>query len=287
MNAEPKKSLLKNAMHDSAMHNSAPIYTTVRLGVNLDHVATVRQARGEFYPSLTQAAEQVILAGADQITLHLREDRRHVQDHDLPAVQAVCQKFHKPLNMEMSLAPEIVTIACHLQPEWICLVPEKREERTTEGGLNLKDKKFVQRLVQVCRQLKQNSATSKISLFIEADASIQEVLAHLAREQLIDAVEIHTGDYAKKYLSMTNEHHPNLQPLQTYLQNFANFAQIIHSHNLGYHAGHGLTANSLQPLLELNIFAEYNIGHWIIAQALFDGLSTVVGNLKKLMIAKK
>jgi len=240
-----------------------------RLGVNIDHVATIRQQRGEMYPSLKQAAIDVLKAGADQITIHLREDQRHIQSYDVPVIHEVCKNFNRPLNLEMACSPFVVEIACKQKPEWICIVPEKREERTTEGGLDLKSKDAFLKLQETIKKLRTETPQSKISLFIEAD----EEALHKAAELSIDAVEIHTGDYAKKCLQKEN--------LESFFKKYQRSFEICQKNKISYHAGHGLTPESLEPLLKLKIFSEYNIGHWIIAESLFKGLSLVVRELKQ------
>ncbi|WP_372655324.1 pyridoxine 5'-phosphate synthase [Halobacteriovorax sp.] len=238
-----------------------------RLGVNIDHVATLRQARGENYPSIVDAANTVLRDGADQITIHLREDRRHIQDTDVEAVHLVTKKFGKPLNLEMGCNDEIVEIAVATAPSWICLVPEKREEKTTEGGLDLKNKANFDKVLSTCKYLKSKVAGLKISLFLEGDI---ETLT-LASEMPIDAVEVHTGDYARAFL--------NNESYDSYISQYKNAKVFLTSKKIGCHAGHGLTSESLIPLLENNLFEEYNIGHWIVCQALFDGLSKVVRDM--------
>ena len=164
-----------------------------RLGVNIDHVATLRQARGEDYPSVVDAAKLCLSNGADQITIHLREDRRHIQDTDVEAVQLVTKKYGKPLNLEMGCSQEIVDIALATNPDWICLVPENRQERTTEGGLNLLDEKTFDKVKKTCELLKEKLSETKISLFLESSLSVLEKASTIQ----CDAVEVHTGDYAR------------------------------------------------------------------------------------------
>ncbi len=240
-----------------------------RLGVNIDHVATLRQQRGEEYPSISRAAEAVLKAGADQITIHLREDRRHIQDSDVGVVHDWCKKFYRPLNLEIGCHPEIVEIACRHQPEWVCLVPEKREERTTEGGLALEDGAAFTRVLKAIDQLAHKSPKTKVSLFIEASTSaIGQSL-----KMPVHAVEIHTGDYAKDFLEK--------KPLEKYLDLYARAHGQIKSAGRGFHAGHGLTDLSVVPLLKQGLFEEYNIGHWIVGEALFTGLESVVKKLRE------
>jgi pyridoxine 5-phosphate synthase len=242
-----------------------------RLGVNIDHVATLRQQRGELYPEVKRATEVSLATGASQITIHLREDRRHIQDHDVPEVHEICRKFGLPLNLEMGASSEMVQIAVNERPEWVCLVPEKREERTTEGGLDLIDDVNFQRIKSACDAIKKSSPRTKISLFVEAD---EKVLGQCLKLDA-DAVEIHTGDYAKDFLLKKN--------LAPHLERFRKGALMMKSKGWGYHAGHGLTYDSLEPLLQEGDFEEYNIGHWIIAESVFIGLGHVVKEMLTLI----
>ena len=244
-----------------------------RLGVNIDHVATLRQQRGENYPDLVRATDVVLAAGADQITIHLREDRRHIQDRDVPLVHQMCDHFKLPLNLEMGCSDEMIEIAILEAPEWICLVPEKREERTTEGGLDVLSHYNFDRIKAACSLLKKRTPQTKISLFVECK---EEVLKRCLEMQ-IDAVEIHTGDYARDYQQGSDWSH--------HLKDYLKFKKIIKNAGLGYHAGHGLTLNSLEPLLKERIFEEYNIGHWIVSESVFLGLGPVVKEM--LMLIKK
>jgi len=239
-----------------------------RLGVNIDHVATLRQQRNENYPSLVDAARMCLQSGADQITIHLREDRRHIQDTDVGAIKLVTKEFGKPLNLEMGCNDEILQVALTCSPDWVCLVPEKREEKTTEGGLNLGDPNIFQKIKNTCQKLKESLPKVKISLFLEANINSWKDLDQL----LIDAVEIHTGDFARA--AINNE---NLEP---YLKTFTEAQSFLQSKALACHAGHGLTIDSVLPLLKSKLFTEYNIGHWIICDALFKGLGQVVQELK-------
>ena len=168
-----------------------------RLGINIDHVATLRQARGEDYPSVVAAATTVLKNGADQITIHLREDRRHIQDTDVEAVRLVTRRYGKPLNLEMAISDEITDVAIATFPDWVCLVPEKREEKTTEGGLDILDDQNFKRVSKTCQRLRESIPGVKISLFVETS---DEVL-HKSSQLGVDAVEIHTGDYARAHLN--------------------------------------------------------------------------------------
>ncbi len=242
-----------------------------RLGVNIDHVATLRQQRGEFYPSVARAAEVSLATGAQQITIHLREDRRHIQDADVPEVHAVCRHHGKPLNLEMGASDEMVAIAGRERPEWVCLVPEKRQERTTEGGLDVLEAGNYERLAVACKTIKASSPHTKISLFVEAGEAVLQRCLTLP----VDAVEIHTGDFARDFLEKKS--------ILPHLERYKKGAHIIKGAGLGYHAGHGLTFDSLLPLLQEGEFEEYNIGHWIIAEAVFIGLGHVVKELNTLI----
>jgi pyridoxine 5-phosphate synthase len=239
-----------------------------RLGINIDHVATLRQARGEEYPSVVDAAVVSLQNGADQITIHLREDRRHIQDYDVEAVRLVTKRFGKPLNLEMGVNPEIVEIAIASNPEWICLVPEKREEKTTEGGIDLIDDHYFIRIEDAIKKLKSSIKDVKISLFLEANISTLE----RAKDLAIDAVEIHTGEYAKVFA--------NGDDCSQFIEQFKVAREFLLQHKIACHAGHGLTDESVKPLLLSGIFEEYNIGHWIICHALFNGLGPTVKSLK-------
>jgi pyridoxine 5-phosphate synthase len=241
-----------------------------RLGVNIDHVATLRQARGEDYPSIVDAAQVSLANGADQITIHLREDRRHIQDTDVETVRLVTKRFGKPLNFEMGVSPEIVEIAIASTPEWICLVPEKRQEKTTEGGLDLLDDQNFIRIEEAVKKLKSSIKDVKISLFLEAKIEVLIKAAQLP----IDAVEIHTGEYAKVF--------SHGDDIGRYIEQFKAAKEYLGNNKIATHAGHGLTHESVAPLLEHKIFEEYNIGHWIICNAVFHGLAATVKNLKAL-----
>lgn len=245
--------------------------TNARLGVNIDHVATLRQARGEHYPSLVEAARISLEAGADQITIHLREDRRHIQDTDVGAIKLVTQRYGKPLNLELGCNDDIINVAIDTAPEWICLVPERREEKTTEGGLNLLDNQNFNKVKKTIETFREKIPNTKISLFVEADMNLLQKCIELK----IDAVEIHTGDYAREHL--------NGESVERFIKTYMDCKVLIKNNDIGYHAGHGLTGTSVIPLIKHNIFEEYNIGHWIICDAVFHGLGNVVTNLSRLM----
>lgn len=245
-----------------------------RLGVNIDHVATLRQARGESYPSVVDAAKLALESGADQITIHLREDRRHIQDADVIAVKKITDNYERPLNLEIGANEEIIQIAIDTSPDWVCIVPEKREEQTTEGGLNIVDQEQFEKIFNTCKRFKKETPNTKISLFVEAD---EEVLKN-ALKMDIDAVEIHTGDYAKAFLMG--------ESIDSHLEQFSKSKELFVGSNVGYHAGHGLTDESLKPLVESRLFEEYNIGHWIISDSIFCGLENSIGKLKGIINTK-
>lgn len=242
-----------------------------RLGVNIDHVATLRQQRGETYPDVTRAAEVALATGAHQITIHLREDRRHIQDADVALVHDICKKFKLPLNFEMGCSEEIINLAIRQNPEWVCLVPEKREERTTEGGLDVLEKNNYERVKAACEKIKQHSPGTRISLFVEADEAVLKRCLTLQA----DAVEIHTGDYARDFLEKND--------LTPHFARYLTGAEMIKKAGWGFHAGHGLTFESLEPLLKEAVFEEYNIGHWIISESVFIGLGHVVKEILTLI----
>ncbi|MBF0362171.1 MAG: pyridoxine 5'-phosphate synthase [Oligoflexia bacterium] len=244
----------------------------VRLGVNIDHVATIRQARGEEYPSIVAAARTCFMNGADQITIHLREDRRHIQDTDVSAVKLVTREFSLPLNLEMGCSDEIIKVAIESAPDWVCLVPENRQERTTEGGLNLLDKMNFARVKDAIKQLKSGLPNLKISLFIESNPDILKQVKELSAPA-VSAVEIHTGDYARAFL--------NEDDLQPFFASYTRSREMVKEMRLGFHAGHGLTYESTLALLKKGFFEEFNIGHWIISESIFQGLGSVVKKLKE------
>jgi len=233
------------------------------LGVNIDHIATVRQARGGAEPSVLEAALEAEQGGADSITVHLREDRRHIQDSD---VLELIKKSYVPLNLEMSIAPGILKIALKVCPEKACLVPEKRQELTTEGGLNL----FAKR-IQLMRTIDALSEKKvEVSLFIDP---IEKQVREAARLGAY-AIEIHTGSYAnaKEGFQRNRE-----------LVRIWEAARLGHQLGLRVHAGHGLNYENIFPLLNISEIIEFNIGHSIISRALFMGLSRAVSEMKKII----
>jgi len=239
-----------------------------RLGVNIDHVATLRQQRDEGYPDITRAADAVLKSGADQITIHLREDRRHIQDADVGLVKEFTDKYGRPLNLEIGSANEIVDYAIEMKPNWICLVPEKREEKTTEGGLDLSGDNFL-KLKDTILKLRDGISDVKISLFVEASKEVMEKSIELKA----DAVEIHTGSYAIDYLAN--------KPIENHLKSYQEAYDTLRDSGVHFHAGHGLTDKSVIPLLEMKLFEEYNIGHWIICESVFSSLGSVTESLQE------
>ena len=239
-----------------------PIY----LGVNIDHVATLRQARGTRYPDPVKAALDAEQAGADSITLHLREDRRHIQDHDVERLIALRQT---KVNLEMAATDEMVGIACRLRPEDVCLVPERREELTTEGGLDVAGQ--LDRLKAVCTRL--DEAGVRVSLFIDAEK--EQIDA--AKEAGAPVVELHTGHYA----DLGEVSHWGQQAELARIQEAAAYA---HSLGLQVNAGHGLHYHNVQPIARIPEIVELNIGHAIVAHAVFVGFDKAVREMKRLMV---
>ncbi len=241
--------------------------TNILLGVNIDHVATLRQARGTLYPEPVQAALVAEQAGADGITAHLREDRRHIQDRDIYLLKDM---LHTRLNMEMAVTDEMVGIAVKVQPFSCCLVPEKREELTTEGGLDVAGN--LQRIQWACDKLA--AAGVEVSLFIDPD----KLQIDAAVKAGAPVVELHTGCYAEAS-----------NPLQQAeeLERIRHAAIYAHSAGLQVNAGHGLNFYNVEAICALPQIVELNIGHSIIAQAVFSGLAQTVRDLKQIMRAAR
>ena len=235
----------------------------LRLGVNIDHVATLRQARGTRYPDPVHAALQVEQAGADSITLHLREDRRHIQDRD---VYLLKERMLTRMNLEMAVTSEMVAIACDVKPEDCCLVPEKREELTTEGGLNVI--RYQDAVTEACTKLAE--AGIKVSLFIDAD--LQQIDA--ARQTGAPVIEIHTGHYAEA---------ENIKKQQQLLNEIMVACEYADNIGLQVNAGHGLNRQNIHDVACLQMVRELNIGHALIADSIFMGLENAVAEYKKLM----
>lgn len=235
----------------------------ILLGVNIDHVATLRQARGTLYPDLIQAALVAEQNGADGITAHLREDRRHIQDKDIYLLK---DRLHTRLNLEMAATDEMVAIACKVKPYACCLVPEKREELTTEGGLDVADN--IERMKSVCSRLA--DADIEVSLFIAPDLSQIDA----AKAVGAPVVELHTGTYAEG---------GNKKDCAKELERLKKAATHARSLGLQVNAGHGLHFHNVAVICRIPEIIELNIGHSIIAQAIFSGLARTVRELKETM----
>jgi pyridoxine 5-phosphate synthase len=238
----------------------------LRLGVNIDHVATVRNARGSAYPDPVRAAKIAEEAGADGITAHLREDRRHISDADIEGLMAV---LTTPLNFEMAATVEMQSIALRHRPHAVCIVPEKREERTTEGGLEVAREE--NRLAHFIAPLRE--AGCRVSIFIAADARQIEA-AHRIGAQVI---ELHTGAYcdfhAEGHFAERDAELVRLREMSAY----------AHSLGLEVHAGHGLTYETVQPVAAFPEVMELNIGHFLIGEAIFRGLAPAIREMRRLM----
>ena len=235
----------------------------IRLGVNIDHVATIRNARGEKYPDPLRAALFAQKSGANSVTIHLREDRRHIRDNDL---KKIINKLEIPLNLEIAPTKEMLRIAIKNKPNFVCIVPEKRKEVTTEGGLNLKKNRKI--LKKIIYKLKKNKI--KVSLFIEpkiVDIKFSKFLGS-------DNVELHTGKFC--YL-INNKKKYSKEYLK--IKKAANFAKKI---KLGVHAGHGLTYKSASKISKIKSITEFNIGHFIISESIFVGLYKTIKNFRKI-----
>ena len=236
----------------------------IRLGVNIDHVATVRNARGESYPSPLRAAILAEKNGADSITIHLREDRRHINELDL---KKIIKKLKIPLNLEIAATKEMLKIASKSKPPFICIVPEKRKEITTEGGLNLNhNQNFLRTLI---KKLKKNK--SRISLFIEPSLKDLEK----AKKLNADCVEVHTG----KLCNLINKK-------KNYKNEFRRIQKVVQEANklgLEVHAGHGLTFTSAKILSKIMGIKEFNIGHFLIGESIFEGMSLTIKKFKKIL----
>ena len=236
----------------------------IRLGVNIDHVATVRNARGENYPSPLRAAILAEKNGADSITIHLREDRRHINEIDLKLIKS---KLKIPLNLEIAATNEMLKIALNHKPPFICIVPEKRKEITTEGGLNLDYKKIF--LKKIINHLKKNK--SRVSLFIEPNLSDIKK----AKQLNVDCIEIHTGkicNLINKKMKFKNEINK--------IKKAVNYAAKL---GLEVHAGHGLTYESAKILSKIKGIKEFNIGHFLIGEAIFIGLKKSIKRFKQII----
>jgi len=240
----------------------------IKLGVNIDHVATIRQARREAFPSLVEAAAACENFGADGITVHLREDRRHIQDKD---VYDLRKSIKTKLNLEMAASEEIVEIALDVKPDFVCMVPEKRQELTTEGGLDVENQKS--KLINIVERLKR--AGIVVSMFIDAD--IKQVWA--CSEIGADAVELHTGQYAKFF----KDNGADSVEFGEEVKRIFKASQEAVEKKLILNAGHGLNYDNVKQICEVSGMNEFNIGFSIIARAVFTGLGVAVRDMKKLI----
>jgi pyridoxine 5-phosphate synthase len=237
-------------------------HSSIELGINIDHVATLRNARGTHYPDPIRAALEAEQAGADLITLHLREDRRHIKDADLFALRPL---ITTRMNLECALTPEMLEIACRVAPHDVCLVPEKRQEVTTEGGLDvLGQMKAIESAVKLL-----HGQGIRVSLFIDPDPKVLEATCSLG----VKVVELHTGRYADAAPhELANE-----------LERIAHAAQYGHGLGLRVNAGHGLHEANVLPIAQIQTIAELNIGHAIVAQAVFKGWKIAIADMKALI----
>jgi pyridoxine 5-phosphate synthase len=236
----------------------------IRLGVNIDHVATVRNARGEIYPSPLRAAILAEKYGADSVTIHLREDRRHINELDLKLIKS---KLNIPFNLEIAATKEMLKIALKYKPPFICIVPEKRKEVTTEGGLNLDFKNdFLKKII-----LKLKNNKSRVSLFIEPDESM------IKKAKLLnaDCIEIHTG----KFCNLVNKNKKFTQELVKIKRS----TELGNKIGLEVHAGHGLNFKTAKILSKVKGIKEFNIGHFLVGESIFVGLSQTIKQFKKII----
>lgn len=245
----------------------------LRLGVNIDHIATLRNARGGTHPDPIAGAWAAIQAGADGITAHLREDRRHILDDDMERLQMLCRDSQIPLNMEMAVTDEMEKIAARLRPHAVCLVPEKREERTTEGGLDVVGNH--NKITSLVSHLSEKGC--RLSLFIEADAAQIDMAARTG----VPVVELHTGAYAH---AVEAEDTDKSAAILTQIQTGARRAADL---GLEVHAGHGITFDNVSPIATIPEVKELNIGHFIIGQAVFMGLESAIKEMRRLMDAAR
>jgi pyridoxine 5-phosphate synthase len=237
----------------------------IKLGINIDHVATLRQARGTKYPSVVEAALRAEQAGADSITLHLREDRRHMQDEDIFAIRPLLQT---KMNLELAATDEMIAIASRVKPQDVCIVPERREERTTEGGLNIKES--YDHLYRATQNLTQQG--SRVSLFIAPD--LKDI--DLAKKMGAPVIEIHTGSYADAKDEVTK---------QKEFKRVREAAEHALSLGLTVNAGHGLHYHNVNLIAAIPGIEELNIGHAIVAHALFVGWDNAIREMKLLLRA--
>lgn len=239
----------------------------IRLGVNIDHIATIRNARGEAFPSVVEAGLIAETNGADLITVHLREDRRHIKDNDVILLR---QTLKTQLNLEMAATDQMLDFALEVRPDFVCLVPEKRQELTTEGGLNVRDN--FDNIAKMVTILQENGIL--VSLFVDPD--ISQITA--SSDTNAYAIEIHTGKYAlSKNLYHTNEEYYRIKDM----------CELADSLELVVNAGHGLNYQNVKPIAALKQMHELNIGFSIIAQSVFWGLPKAVSTMKQLMLEER
>jgi pyridoxine 5-phosphate synthase len=248
------------------MSSALPSSKFLRLGVNIDHVATIRNARGGRHPDPLRAAHLAVEAGADGITAHLREDRRHISDGDIARLKA---ELTRPLNLEMAATQEMLDIALRHVPNACCLVPERREERTTEGGLDVvRGGEPLKRVVHSLRD-----AGVRVSLFIEADEQAIEASAKIGA----DIVELHTGQYCERALE------DDAKGIATEVERLRRAAALADEVGLEVHAGHGLTYNTVTAVARMPQIVELNIGHFLIGEAIFGGMHSAIRHMRALM----
>jgi pyridoxine 5-phosphate synthase len=238
----------------------------IRLGINVDHVATLRNARGGSRPDPVRAALLAVEAGADGITAHLREDRRHIRDADMAALK---ERLTKPLNFEMAATPEMLDIALRVRPHAVCLVPEKREERTTEGGLDVVGGR--EHLAPIVDRL--SAAGVRVSLFIEPDEKALDVAVRLGAP----VVELHTGTWCEAV------EHGHADKAKAELARLVRGAAHGHAIGLEVHAGHGLDYETAEILAAAPEFVEFNIGHFLVGEAVFVGLAQSIARMREVM----
>jgi pyridoxine 5-phosphate synthase len=248
-------------------------FNRLRLGVNIDHVATIRNARGAGYPEPARAAEMALAAGADGITAHLREDRRHISDADIEVLADLCLKRGKPLNFEMAVTEEMVGIALRHRTHAVCLVPERREEVTTEGGLNVVAGH--NHIAPAVRKLRE--AGSRVSLFIEADPAQIAASAEIGAQ----VVELHTGAWCDAFRA------GEFDRAQAILRRLRAGARQAAELRLEVHAGHGIDFATVKPVAAIPELTELNIGHFLIGEAIFTGLAPAIQRMRALMDAAR
>lgn len=240
----------------------------MRLGINIDHVATIRNARGGVHPDPVKAAKIAANAGADGITAHLREDRRHISDKDIKNLK---KSIELPLNLEIAPTEEMLNIALEARPERVCLVPEKRLEITTEGGLEIvklkdKNKYIIQNIIKEC-----NNCNIDVSLFIDPD--INQIIS--AIDLGVNIIELHTGEYCN-----------SSNPIDELIR-IEKAAEFANNNNIEVHAGHGLNFNNVIDIAKIKYIKELNIGHFIIGESIFMGLESAVKKMKNIIVSFK